>query len=124
MSKPTKDVLTDPLSDMLFDSDYSSGRFIAQGTLVWLRNTGGPKVIPVSGLGTGVMWPILMFRFYNATSASYSAYIPFYKLSNYGGFPDVAFDSTSLTITLSGTGSMANSVSNIDRYIYWGIIGA
>ncbi len=65
-----------------------------------------------------------MFRFYNVFSEAYSTYIPFYKLGSYGGFPDITYDSTSLTITLSGTGSMANSISNIDRYIYWGVIGA
>ena len=109
---------------MLFDSEFSSGRFIAQGTLVWMRNTGGPRVIPVTGLGTGNQWPLLMFRFYNAFSASYSAYVPYFKLGVYGGFPDITYDSTSLTINLTGTGSMANISTNLDRYIYWGVIGA
>lgn len=121
VSKVGKDVLTDPLGDMLFDSEFTSGRIIQQGMHLWPANVGGPRTIPITGIGTGAIWPMVLTK---SNQASWIPFQPFYDMTPQAEIPSVVISGSNLVITANPSATNWTNTRTYDRYIYYMIVAA
>lgn len=121
VSKAGKNVLTDAFGDMLFDSEFTSGRIIQQGMHLWAANTTGPRTIPIADIGTGAIWPMVLTK---PNQATWQPFQPFYDMAPQAEIPSVTISGSNLVIAANPSATYWTNSRTFDRYIYYMIVAA